>query len=404
MKRYLIIAPFVLAIVFSLTSCKGEEEFDHTHVPAAAVVENKVEAGFDFDGNYDSVEYCSICGQEIGRSKVTTPMFLSQYPEDLKQLYYSLSNIANNEYTVEELATVITADFALVNNAPLANRFIIEQVYGMYLYENIDVRSKYIKLADLLAFLGKSITNSEELTTQLDFLFNQNITQQINEISETDKKIIIAFSDIFEENLLPEPDGTVTKSQFYRIFEKFEIERDMLDNLWWIMMGNGQNVSTNTFLMFVNEFLEILDNNSNEEKIGTILLIEYIVEDVGRGSRHDFQNYETFYNLINKNYTHDNLLDTIKAEFSIYYEIITGGNIDEDLQESLGRSFVDMDTMVQQLYVMYMNEMGQFYNYKLTISQISEFIVTKIEEDVMLDKLDTYFLKEMFKALSNGKM
>ena len=63
-----------------------------------------------------------------------------------------------------------------------------------------------------------------------------------------------------------------------------------------------------------------------------------------------------------------------------------------------------MDTVVQQFYVMYMSEMGAFNKHKLTISQISEFMVEEIEEDVIFGKLDMYFLEEMLKALSNKKI
>ncbi|MBR0510377.1 MAG: leucine-rich repeat protein [Clostridia bacterium] len=37
------------------------------HTPGAAVIENKVAATFDKEGGYDTVVYCSICGEELSR-------------------------------------------------------------------------------------------------------------------------------------------------------------------------------------------------------------------------------------------------------------------------------------------------------------------------------------------------
>ena len=41
------------------------------HKPAEAVIENEVEATCDKAGSYDSVVYCSVCGEEISRETVT---------------------------------------------------------------------------------------------------------------------------------------------------------------------------------------------------------------------------------------------------------------------------------------------------------------------------------------------
>ena len=37
------------------------------HTPGAAVIENEVAATFDKEGGYDTVVYCSICGEELSR-------------------------------------------------------------------------------------------------------------------------------------------------------------------------------------------------------------------------------------------------------------------------------------------------------------------------------------------------
>ncbi|MCD7722628.1 MAG: leucine-rich repeat domain-containing protein, partial [Clostridiales bacterium] len=43
------------------------------HTPAEAVIENSVAASCTTDGSYDSVVYCSVCGEEISRTAITVP-------------------------------------------------------------------------------------------------------------------------------------------------------------------------------------------------------------------------------------------------------------------------------------------------------------------------------------------
>lgn len=43
------------------------------HSPAEAVVENRVEPTYDADGSYDSVVYCSECGEELSRETIVIP-------------------------------------------------------------------------------------------------------------------------------------------------------------------------------------------------------------------------------------------------------------------------------------------------------------------------------------------
>ena len=52
------------------TTIIGEE---HVHTPAAPVIENEVPATCTTAGSYDSVVYCSECGEEISRETVTVP-------------------------------------------------------------------------------------------------------------------------------------------------------------------------------------------------------------------------------------------------------------------------------------------------------------------------------------------
>ena len=61
------------------------EKYDapvHEHTPAEAVVENEVAATCTEDGSYDSVVYCSECGEEISRETVTVPALGHDWQED----------------------------------------------------------------------------------------------------------------------------------------------------------------------------------------------------------------------------------------------------------------------------------------------------------------------------------
>ena len=45
----------------------------HQHTPAEAVIENEVPATCTTDGSYDTVVYCSECGEELSRETITVP-------------------------------------------------------------------------------------------------------------------------------------------------------------------------------------------------------------------------------------------------------------------------------------------------------------------------------------------
>lgn len=65
---------------YTIHTCeKGDDEYIDTyvdalgHTPAAAVKENEVAATKTTDGSYDSVVYCSVCGDELSRETITVP-------------------------------------------------------------------------------------------------------------------------------------------------------------------------------------------------------------------------------------------------------------------------------------------------------------------------------------------
>ena len=53
------------------TSASSTYEVDHVHTAGEAVIENKVAATCTEDGSYDSVVYCTVCGEELSRTTVT---------------------------------------------------------------------------------------------------------------------------------------------------------------------------------------------------------------------------------------------------------------------------------------------------------------------------------------------
>ena len=68
----------------------GEDptEPPHVHTPAAAVTENEVKPTYKAGGSYDSVVYCSECGEEISRETINTdPIAL-----DPNKLYFDASS------------------------------------------------------------------------------------------------------------------------------------------------------------------------------------------------------------------------------------------------------------------------------------------------------------------------
>lgn len=52
----------------------GITAFAKGHTPAETVIENEVPATYTSDGSYDSVVYCSVCGEEISRETIVIPM------------------------------------------------------------------------------------------------------------------------------------------------------------------------------------------------------------------------------------------------------------------------------------------------------------------------------------------
>ncbi len=85
-----------------------EEVPANGHTPADAVVENRVEATYFEAGSYDSVVYCSVCGEELSREKVAIPATGepdADYTE-LNALVAEAEAIDRTAYTDDSLAAV----------------------------------------------------------------------------------------------------------------------------------------------------------------------------------------------------------------------------------------------------------------------------------------------------------
>ena len=83
MKKLLVVLLFALAFVLCFVSCGDkdssgtpeqgtpEQEPPHVCAPAAAVIENKVEATCETAGSCDEVIYCADCDKELSRESKT---------------------------------------------------------------------------------------------------------------------------------------------------------------------------------------------------------------------------------------------------------------------------------------------------------------------------------------------
>lgn len=393
MKRYLVIALTILALAFSMSSCKKDKDpVEHTHTPTTSVTENVVEAGFDYNGSYDSVYYCATCGNEIGRVNVTTPMLMSSYSVYYQDLFRALDAVSNTQYTKDELVQVLST-LELTKDTPTVNVFTAEQLYGIYFYEEID--NKEIKLSKLLAHLGRTVASSDGFTAELDSLFKNNVSDTLGGMmTEEKKELLNTFCKAFEEDLLPAPDGTVTKARFKELLQMFGVE-GVNDAAWIIAFGSKNEVTTPQFLNVVKKQYigMIVDEDTPAGE-----LVNYVLENSGTSKNPEFKNYETFYNLINETYTYDEVIDAIEDELIVYYEILFGEDLNKTLEKNTGVALADMDIVIQRFYIDYFAANGMIPDATASVSQLSAFMVTKIDSDVMLQKLCTDYVYAMLKA------
>lgn len=86
MKKLLrvVLALSLCISLLAITSCNGNkgqgsgtsngnQSTDHTHLPGDAVIENKIDATCQYVGYYESVIYCTDCGEELSRQTTMLP-------------------------------------------------------------------------------------------------------------------------------------------------------------------------------------------------------------------------------------------------------------------------------------------------------------------------------------------
>ncbi|MBP1534447.1 MAG: hypothetical protein IK999_10060 [Ruminococcus sp.] len=86
----------------------GITAFAKGHTPAEAVIENEVPATYTSNGSYDSVVYCSVCGEEISRETIVIPML-----EKTEVIINSVDINGNQVSTKVYKETFTNADYLL---------------------------------------------------------------------------------------------------------------------------------------------------------------------------------------------------------------------------------------------------------------------------------------------------
>ncbi|MBQ9530667.1 MAG: fibronectin type III domain-containing protein [Eubacterium sp.] len=125
----------------------GEEIAMLEHTPAEAVKENIVAATYDKAGSYDSVVYCSVCGEELSRTKVTVAKL-----KKTSLAKATVSGIADKTYTGKALTQSITVK---LNGKTLKNGTDYKVTYK----DNKNVGKATVTITGINAYSG-TITKS----------------------------------------------------------------------------------------------------------------------------------------------------------------------------------------------------------------------------------------------------
>lgn len=94
----------------------------HTHSPDAAVTENIVDSTCSKPGSYESVTYCTVCGEELSRDKVETPTLPHNYsktvaaPTCTAQGFTTYTCSCGDSYSEEIAATGHNFDGSVCEN------------------------------------------------------------------------------------------------------------------------------------------------------------------------------------------------------------------------------------------------------------------------------------------------
>ncbi len=161
------------------------------HTEAEAVAENEVEASPNQSGSYDSVVYCSVCGEELSRETLMSPDRLP-----LKLGFVRSYNEAEGKYYITLIAGIDSLDYDevgfIVTVGDRTETFTITKVYT----------SVKVNQDDEIVTLTAADFSTDEVTAT--HIFGQ----------------AISFSDVSENSLsyqiyTKQADGTVIYGQVY---------------------------------------------------------------------------------------------------------------------------------------------------------------------------------------------
>ena len=159
------------------------------HSPAEAVIENRVEPTYDTNGSYDSVVYCSKCGEELNRETIVIPML-----EKTEVIINSVDINGNITKTTVFAETYTSADYT-VPSAPYMDGYNFNgwKVNGTLYTTADDVQTA----VETLVKAGTAVTISvdyekkTEIENFVDRLYTSLLNQSVNE-NENEKASLVS--------------------------------------------------------------------------------------------------------------------------------------------------------------------------------------------------------------------
>ena len=166
---------------------KAVENIDKiAHSPAEAVIENRVEPTYDANGSYDSVVYCSKCGEELSRETIVIPML-----EKTEVIITSVDINGNSTKTTVFAETYTSADYT-VPSAPYMDGYNFNgwKVNGT-LYTTADNVQTAV---ETLVKAGTAVTISVdyEKKTEIEIFVERLYTSLLNQsVNATEKASLV---------------------------------------------------------------------------------------------------------------------------------------------------------------------------------------------------------------------
>lgn len=228
-----------------------------------------------------------------------------------------------------------------IGESPVA-QLLIDQMYGIYFYRGTTPQP--VKFGKALASFLSEINTNKALADKIG-----------DSLTEETKDLMKPICRILEGDLLPHPGGMVTKERFKQILSIFGIE-GANDATWLILFGNKTEVTTAQFLnVLQSRYMDmIVDENTPAGE-----LMDYILYNSGTNAKPVFKNYEAFYKMINGTYEYHEAIDEVEDEFAIYYNILFGKNLHDEIMKNTGMPLGDMDFAIEQLYIFHYLKEGE---------------------------------------------